>query len=245
MKYGYFASFKALISFACGYNLMRFELAATTGGGTFSPGLNMLGLVSFSDKKRGKWGLGNGLGVRMAYASFRDFCAAAELASADQFDKWRSDWDSARSQNGSAETGDAEKNPVGSFFECVREKSGKSEADFLSLVGQAFNWKVIDLSEEKPTTEARRKIPSKVAYQHRVVPVSVEEDGVLVVAASNPFDRHLLNAVRFAAQGPVKFALATSDEVAKSYEKNYGVGADTIDEMAEDYADKEEKEEDK
>ena len=72
----------------------------------------------------------------------------------------------------------------------------------------------------------------------------MEEDGVLVVAASNPFDRHLLNAVRFAAQGPVKFALATSDEVAKSYEKNYGVGADTIDEMAEDYADKEEKEED-
>ena len=203
----------------------------------------MLGLVSFSDK-RGKWGLGNGLGVRMAYASFKDFCVAAKLTSADQFDKWRSDWDSARSKNGSAETGDAEKNPVGSFFECVREKSGKSEADFLSLVGQAFNWKVIDLSEEKPTTEARRKIPSKVAYQHRVVPVSVEEDGVLVVAASNPFDRHLLNAVRFAAQGPVKFALATSDEVAKSYEKNYGVGADTIDEMAEDYADKEEKEED-
>ena len=51
MKYGYFASFKALISFACGYNLTRFELAATTGGGTFSLDLNILGQASFSGKR--------------------------------------------------------------------------------------------------------------------------------------------------------------------------------------------------
>ena len=42
-----------------------------------------------------------------------------------------------------------------------------------------------------------------MASQHRVVPLSVD-DGVLMVAVSNPFNTDLLNAVRFAARGPVK-----------------------------------------
>ena len=77
----------------------------------------------------------------MAYTSFKDFCVAAKLATAGQFDDWRKEY----SQYGSAENGSAEKSPVDSFFECVREKSGKSEVDFLALVGHAFEWKTIDL----------------------------------------------------------------------------------------------------
>ena len=179
----------------------------------------------------------------MAYASFRDFCAAAELASADQFDKWRSDWDSARSGNGSAENVDGEnvdgenvdegKSPVGSLPNFICKKSGKSETDFLSRVGEAFDWETIDLSNVKPETEARLKISSKVASQHKVIPVRVEE-GVLVVATSNPFSTDLLNAVRFAAQGPVNFVLAPSEDITKAYEKYYGVGAETIDELAQE-----------
>jgi type II secretory ATPase GspE/PulE/Tfp pilus assembly ATPase PilB-like protein len=109
----------------------------------------------------------------------------------------------------------------------------KYEADFLKCVSEAYDWERIELNNVKPTGEARRKISSKVASQHRVVPVSVE-DGVLVVAVSNPFNTDLLNAVRFAAQGPVKFVLASSDEIEKSYEKYYGVGAETIDALAEE-----------
>jgi|GEM_PF-3801576 len=50
-KIGEIILFFALIGLAYGNNLTRFELAATTEGGIFSLGLNMLGLVSFSDKK--------------------------------------------------------------------------------------------------------------------------------------------------------------------------------------------------
>ena len=105
---------------------------------------------------------------------------------------------------------------------------------FLEYVSEAYDWERVQLSEVKPTTEARRRISSKVASQHRVVPLSVD-DGVLMVAVSNPFNTDLPNAVRFAARGPVKFVLASSDEVEKSYEKYYGVGAETIDELAEDH----------
>ena len=171
----------------------------------------------------------------MAYTSFKDFCVAAKLATAGQFDDWRKEY----SQYGSAENGSAEKSPVDSFFECVREKSGKSEVDFLALVGHAFEWKTIDLLKLDPTKEALLKISSKVASQHPVMPISVE-DGVLVVATSDPFRNDLLNSVRFAAQGPVRFVLSTSEDITKAYEKHYGVGAETIDALAENQVDEEE-----
>ena len=167
--------------------------------------------------------LGNEPGVRMAYTSFKDFCVASKLAQAGQIDEWRTDWERERSENGL----------VDSFPVFISRRSGKSEADLLSLVGKAFDWNIINLSEVKPTTEARRKISSKVASQHKVLPVSVEE-GVLVVATSNPFSTDLLNAVRFAAQGPVNFVLAPTEDITKAYEQYYGVGAETIDELASD-----------
>jgi type II secretory ATPase GspE/PulE/Tfp pilus assembly ATPase PilB-like protein len=165
----------------------------------------------------------------MAYASFKDFCVAAQLTQAGQFDEWRTDWERERSENGL----------VDSLPEFFCKRSGKSEADFLSGIAKAFDWETIDLSEVKPSVEARRKISSKVASQHSVLPVKMDE-GVLVVAVSNPFSTDLLNAVRFAAQGPVNFVLAPSEDITKAYEKYYGVGAETIDELAQDEVDEDE-----
>ena len=159
----------------------------------------------------------------MAYTSFRDFCVSARLAEPEQFDAWQSDWRAARAEDGLTDT----------LPEFLCKRGGKSEDYFLECVSKGYDWKRIELNNVKPSGEARRKISSKVASQHRVVPVSVDE-GVLVVAVSNPFNTDLLNAVRFAAQGPVKFVLASSDEIEKSYEKYYGVGAETIDELAQD-----------
>jgi type II secretory ATPase GspE/PulE/Tfp pilus assembly ATPase PilB-like protein len=164
----------------------------------------------------------------MAYTSFKDFCVAAQLAEPDQFDQWQSDWRAERA-------GDGEVVALPGFL-CQR--SGKTEADFLARVAEAFDWQRIDLGDVKPTAEARRRISSKIASQHRVVPISVEE-GVLMVAVSDPFNTELLNAVRFAAKGPVRFVLSSSEEIEKSYEKYYGVGAETIDELAQDEAEDE------
>ena len=165
----------------------------------------------------------------MAYTSFRDFCVSAQLAPPDQFDQWQSEWRAAREGGSLAD----------SLPEFLCKRGGKTEEYFLKCVAEGYGWERIELANVKPTGEARRKISSKIASQHRVVPVTVE-DGVLVVAVSNPFNTDLLNAVRFAAQGPVRFVLASSDEIEKNYEKYYGVGADTIDELAADQEDEEE-----
>jgi type II secretory ATPase GspE/PulE/Tfp pilus assembly ATPase PilB-like protein len=81
--------------------------------------------------------------------------------------------------------------------------------------------------------EARQKVPTKVAFQYSVLPTAIE-NGLLQVAVSNPFDAGMLNAVRFNAGGPVQFALAPRVEIDKALKKYYGVGAETLDEMAED-----------
>src|SRR5260370_2710103 len=60
------------------------------------------------------------------------------------------------------------------------------------------------------------------------------ENGTLQVDVSNPFDTALLNAVQFNAAGPVEFALAPKAEIEKALKKYYGVGAETLDELAKD-----------
>ncbi len=80
--------------------------------------------------------------------------------------------------------------------------------------------------------EARNKISTKVAFQYSVLPAAVN-GGMLQLAASDPFDAAMMNAVRFDAQMPVEFALAPKSEIEKSLKKYYGVGAETLDELGE------------
>src|SRR5213076_386112 len=49
-----------------------------------------------------------------------------------------------------------------------------------------------------------------------------------------PLDTAMLNAVQFDAQCPVEIAVAPKDEIEKAMKKYYGVGAETLDELAQD-----------
>ena len=64
----------------------------------------------------------------MAYTSFRDFCVAAQLAEPDQFDQWQSDWRAERDGVGE----------VGALPGFLCQRSGKTEAEFLSRRGRSF-----------------------------------------------------------------------------------------------------------
>ena len=164
----------------------------------------------------------------MAFTTFQNFCEAAHLVQQGGFVAVRGRWQAAQA------TGGTETLP-----EFLLRESGQAEETYLDRVAEAFDWSRVDLSDVRPTNESLRRIPSKVANQYKVIPVKVEE-GVVEVAVSNPFETGLLGAVRFAAQGPVRFVLATREEIGKAYEKFYGVGAETIDELAENQADEEE-----
>jgi type II secretion system protein E len=158
----------------------------------------------------------------MAYSSIKEVLARASLTTPDQFGTWTKAWRVA-AENGSQEL-------MLSFFS--RER-GLSDEAFLQELAKALGWPYVDLPRITVPPEARQRISTKVAFQYSVIPTQFE-NGVLQVAVSSPFDTAMLNAVQFDAQSPVQLALAPRAEIEKSLKKYYGVGAETLDELAED-----------
>jgi type II secretion system protein E len=158
----------------------------------------------------------------MAFASIKDFFAQVAMITPSQFDEWNKAWRVA-AENGSQET----------LLSFICRERGVSEDVFLQQVAKNLGWPYLELSKLDVVPEARQKIPTKVAFQYSVLPVSYQ-NGELQVAISNPFDAAMLNAVRFNAGGPVSFAIAPKVELEKALKKYYGVGAETLDEMSKD-----------
>ena len=114
----------------------------------------------------------------------------------------------------------------------VARERGVAEDVFLQRLATAFGWPYLDLPKLTIETAIRSKISTKIAFQYSVLPTTLE-NGVLQVVASDPFDAAMMSAVRFDAKLPVTFALASKTEIEKALKKYYGVGAETLDEMAE------------
>ncbi len=158
----------------------------------------------------------------MAFVSIRNVLADASLAAPDQFETWLKAWRVA-ADNGSQES-------LLAFFS---REGGVSEEVFLQRLATALSWPYLDLARLSISQETQRRISTKVAFQYSVLPVSFEK-GTLLIAVSNPFDTGLLQAVEFDARCPVQFGLAPKPEIEKALKKYYGVGAETLDEIAKD-----------
>jgi type II secretion system protein E len=157
----------------------------------------------------------------MPFSPVRNLVATVAEASPAQFDDWRKSWRAAV-DGGSAEP----------LLQFVARERGVAEEAFMQKLAAAIGWPFLDLAKLTVDNEARGKISTKIAFQYFVIPVSVN-NGVLQVAASDPFDAAMMNAVRFDAKMPVTFTLATRTDVEKALKKYYGVGAETLDEMGE------------
>ena len=158
----------------------------------------------------------------MAYRSLQSILERAALVTPAQFRDWNIAWRAAV-DGGSNETQLA-------FF--ARE-GGQTEEQFLQRLSTALNWPFVELGKLTIEPEVRKRISTKVAFQFSVIPVQVEY-GVLQVATHNPFNPAMQAAVQYDAKGPVQYALSTKADIEKALKKYYGVGAETLDEMAED-----------
>jgi type II secretion system protein E len=158
----------------------------------------------------------------MALKSIKSILAEASLVTPEQFQEWSKAWRVAV-EGGSNES-------LMGFF---AHESGISEETFLQRLAEKLGWPFLNLPQLTVTSDAQKKISTKVAFQYGALPTKFE-NGVLQVAVSNPFDSALLSAVQFNAGTTVQFGLAPQDEIEKALKKYYGVGAETLDQMAED-----------
>ena len=158
----------------------------------------------------------------MATTSLINLFEESDLATREEFSLWLKSW-KASIDSGATDS-------MLSFF--AREK-GVAEDQYLDKVAKAIGLERSDISQVDITREASLKVSPKLAFQYTVMPISLVDD-VLTVAVCDPFDMAMQNSVRFGARCQVKFQLASQSEIEKALKKYYGVGSETLNEMAED-----------
>ncbi len=74
------------------------------------------------------------------------------------------------------------------------------------------------------------RIPAQIATFYKIIPVECHER-VLMVAAVNPRDAQMIDALGMIFSGMIKTVLASEKDVTEAIRRYYGVGAETIDRM--------------
>ncbi len=107
------------------------------------------------------------------------------------------------------------------------------EDEFLQRLAPAVGLTYTALETVEPEPAAVQKLPARAVYQYAVMPLRFQ-NGVLTVAASDPFNTGMTDGLRLAAGGPVRLTLSTAEAIDKAARKHYGVGAETVERMIED-----------
>jgi general secretion pathway protein E/type IV pilus assembly protein PilB len=108
-----------------------------------------------------------------------------------------------------------------------------SEPQYLTALAGALSLTYRELDAGTIETTVLEKLPTKAVFQHNVLPVAIE-NGVLIVAASDPFSPGLTDALRLASGMRIKLVLATAPDIARTAKKRYGVGAETVEQLMQD-----------
>jgi len=119
------------------------------------------------------------------------------------------------------------------FTQTVVEKTGVKEELFLEKLATAMNLPFMRLAKAEIAPELLVKVPPKAVFQYNIMPVA-EENGVLRIAAANPLQPGLIDAMRLVTGGRVKLALSPAADIESAAKRLYGVGAETLDRMMQD-----------
>ncbi len=114
-----------------------------------------------------------------------------------------------------------------------QEKSGKLLPDLLQelyglgaetvqyLQAEDAGIERVDLSRVRIDQEALKKVPSKFALEHRLLPISLSQDR-LTVAMANPFDLAALDQLQFMTRLYIDARYAAESKIMEAIEKYYG-----------------------
>jgi len=114
--------------------------------------------------------------------------------------------------------------------ELLVEMGAATWDDIYEALAELLGYEFVDLRASPIPAEVIEVVPKGIARKHQLVPVA-EEDGVLVVAVTDPFDLYAMDNVRFYLGRNVRCVLAAPDAVAEAIGKYYGIEESTVDNM--------------
>ncbi|MBU1061773.1 MAG: type II secretion system ATPase GspE [Candidatus Omnitrophica bacterium] len=96
-----------------------------------------------------------------------------------------------------------------------------TEDVLLSTVADWLSLEIVDIGKVNIERGAINKISSSTAKFYNIVPLKVEE-GVIVVAVSDPLNMKLVDELRFVTGFSIKMVIAKDSDIKKSIERYYG-----------------------
>jgi type IV pilus assembly protein PilB len=97
-------------------------------------------------------------------------------------------------------------------------------------LSELLGYRFVDLRASRIPAEAIEAVPKLIARKHNIVPIG-EEEGVLIVAITDPFDLYAMDSLRFYLNREVRCVLAAPDAIEEAINKYYGIEESTVDNM--------------
>ena len=117
--------------------------------------------------------------------------------------------------------------------QAIFDKGLLTERQLLEVMAEQLHLPFLELDGLTIDESALQSLPSKIVYRNRLLPIS-RENGTLKVATSDAFDLYALDDVRMMTGLDIQPVLALREEIEKHIKNHYGLGGDTLDELAAD-----------
>ena len=104
------------------------------------------------------------------------------------------------------------------------------QAAALQAIGDSIGVDYVDLRTADIDLGLLEGFPTRLIYREQVFPIAVE-DGLILIATSNPFDLYAVDEVAAAIGKAVLPVLAASPEIDSLIKQHLGVGSETIDSL--------------
>ncbi|MDP2939567.1 MAG: ATPase, T2SS/T4P/T4SS family [Candidatus Omnitrophota bacterium] len=129
------------------------------------------------------------------------------------------------------ETALKEQKKTGDFLSIALIKLGfATEEEIWPILSEQLEIDYVKLKEIKIDHEAIKKVPAKLVYHYKLMPIKLTED-TLTIAVNNPLDIHVLDEVGLLVGMKIKAVLAGEKDILEAIRKYYGVGAETIEQI--------------
>lgn len=119
------------------------------------------------------------------------------------------------------------------FDQAILQKGLITERELLEVMAEQLHLPLVDLENAEISAETLKALPSKIVYRQRLMPVELTGDD-LKVATCDPFDLYALDDVQMMTGLNIHPVLARREDVEKLIKTHYGLGGDTLDELAAD-----------
>ena len=104
------------------------------------------------------------------------------------------------------------------------------ETEVLPILAETLGVEYVSLKEQTIQSESIAKVPAKLAYHYKVMPISF--DGTtLRIATMDPLDVHVLDDMRLFLGLNLDVVLTSEEQITESLKSHYGLGAETIEKM--------------